>query len=871
MRGTWAAAISALALAASRVAHAAPEPGPAADPLAAVDSALDAWRIDDAQAALAKASASGPAALRLEVQRARLDAMRSRFGEVVKRLGPIVAKGSGEALFEARVVLGEALRALGKKDEAFKVLDAMAEDYNDDRVTTAEGLVWLGVGLRLTDYPKNAHRVFREALEKDPTLVLAKRAWADLYAAKYDYAKADPLYREVEKARPDDVMARVGHARVAIDSDRAFAEAVDLMTPLVAKSPACVPCNNVLALVDLHNERPEESVKRLEGSSLKVAPDDPEALALLGAAYYLLDDLPRYRAVEKKALAANPKAADFYTVVAEHAEREHRYVEAIDLLEKALALDPEHWGAMGQLGTGYSRTGQDDKAKATLDQAFEGDPFNVRVYNLLAHFYDKADKRFVWFDAAPMRVRVDKGEAPVLSEVLPPLLQEAEQALSKKYKVKPKAPLHIEIFKDTQTFAVRSTGLPGLAAHGICFGHVITARSPSTGDFNWAEVLWHELSHVYHIQMSQGRVPRWFTEGLAVLESRDARPAWEREQDRELRAALRAGKLRGIADFNLSFTQAKSIGDILVAYYQAYEVTRFLRDTFGFDKLREMLERWGKKQATAEVMKATLGLELAEIDKRFFAWLERELAYLDKAYPFDLVIVATRDEATIAATRAQAEGGDRKAKAELAIWSLAKGEEDAAMAAAEALLKDGDEPAARYVRALLRSRSDATRATAKDDWEALRKVGLGGVPAAMALAALARAANDDARAADLIGEAVALDPKDSDLVEAWVAALAKAKRSDAEWKARLMLVNVDQMNAKAVVEALGLAAAMKASRAEVVRLAEQATHIAPFSLEAQLAAAKALAAIGASDLAKRAARLALTIDPSNEEAKTLAR
>ncbi len=30
--------------------------------------------------------------------------------------------------------------------------------------------------------------------------------------------------------------------------------------------------------------------------------------------------------------------------------------------------------------------------------------------------------------------------------------------------------------------------------------------------------MWHELSHVYVLSMTNHRVPRWFTEGLAVYE-----------------------------------------------------------------------------------------------------------------------------------------------------------------------------------------------------------------------------------------------------------------------------------------------------------------------------------------------------------------
>lgn len=836
--------------------------GAAPTPHEEARAALDAWRLTDADAILEQA----PPGDERELLKGRLDVMRANMPAAVARLGPLVERVGGEAGYEARVWLGRALQALGRKSEAFTVLDRMAEDYNDDRVTSARGLMWLGVGLMLTDYPKNAHRVFREALDKDPQLTLAKRLWADLYASKYDYRKADPLY----KAVGDDLMAQVGRARVAIESDRAFAEASELMTQALAKSPECVPCHNVLALVALHNERPEEAAERMETQSLRVAGDDLEALGLLGAAYYLMDDEAAFARVERRALAVNPKASAFYATVAEHAEREHRYVEAIALLEKALRLDPEDWNALGMLGTGYSRTGEDDKARETLDRAFDGDPFNVRIYNLLAHFYDKVDQRFVWIDVKPMRLRVDRAEAPVLERVLPPLLIEAEKALSKKYGVRPELPLHIEVFKDTETFAVRSTGLPGLAAHGICFGHVITARSPSNGDFNWAEVLWHELAHVYHIQMTHGRVPRWFTEGLAVLESLEARPAWEREQDRELAAARAAGKLRGVADFNLAFTQARSIGDILVAYYQAYYVTRFIRDEWGFARMRRMLELWGKKRPTAEVFEQALGVGLAEFDRRFFAWLDARLGYLRAAYPFDLTAYRALDPARVAAIEQAALADNGAAKAEAAMLALARGDEAKALALAEASLTLGGSDEARYARAVVRTRDAKARASAKADWEALRATGKAGVEGLGALAALATDAGDHALALTLWREAAALDPKNAALLGQWLGAAEKAKDADTALDVERRLLAVEQADARLAVRVIDALIAKKAGAADVLPIAEQAWHIAPFSIEVHLARARAFLALGRKEDARRAVELALLLDPNNAEAKALA-
>ena len=63
----------------------------------------------------------------------------------------------------------------------------------------------------------------------------------------------------------------------------------------------------------------------------------------------------------------------------------------------------------------------------------------------------------------------------------------------------------------------------------MSFGSTLVMDSPSAedpGNFNWASTMWHEIAHAFHLSMSDHRVPRWFTEGLAVHEQHEARPYW---------------------------------------------------------------------------------------------------------------------------------------------------------------------------------------------------------------------------------------------------------------------------------------------------------------------------------------------------------
>ena len=72
---------------------------------------------------------------------------------------------------------------------------------------------------------------------------------------------------------------------------------------------------------------------------------------------------------------------------------------------------------------------------------------------------------------------------------------------------------------------------------------MITSQAPSNHAFNWGMVLTHELAHVFAIQLSRSRVPRWFTEGLSELETARLRPEWTRHDDAALYGACGAGEL----------------------------------------------------------------------------------------------------------------------------------------------------------------------------------------------------------------------------------------------------------------------------------------------------------------------------------------
>ena len=162
----------------------------------------------------------------------------------------------------------------------------------------------------------------------------------------------------------------------------------------------------------------------------------------------------------------------------------------------------------------------------------------------------------------------------------------------------PAAPVPVEMYESRDHFSVRTSGLPNIGIQGVCFGHVVAAMSPESEPFNWGNVLWHELGHVFAIQLSKNHVPRWFTEGLSEYETMIRRPEWRRELDPELYMALKKDALPGAVEMNRAFTHAEGDLDVTVAYYAASQMMAFTAEQFGFPKITRALELWGQGKRT---------------------------------------------------------------------------------------------------------------------------------------------------------------------------------------------------------------------------------------------------------------------------------
>src|SRR5262249_8719679 len=194
----------------------------------------------------------------------------------------------------------------------------------------------------------------------------------------------------------------------------------------------------------------------------------------------------------------------------------------------------------------------------------------------------------------------------------------AMKTLSAKYHFTPRSPISAEIFENHEDFAVRSVGLPGLGALGVCFGQVIAMDSPSArkkGEFNWGSTLWHEFTHVITLQMTNNRIPRWFSEGLSVYEERRARTGWGDNWSLQNLKAYKDGRFVKIADLDSAFLRPKSADGVPLAYFQASQVCEFIESKYGFDAILRMLAVYKEGASDRDALQKALQLTPDAFDR----------------------------------------------------------------------------------------------------------------------------------------------------------------------------------------------------------------------------------------------------------------
>ncbi|MBK8170341.1 MAG: hypothetical protein IPK60_08335 [Sandaracinaceae bacterium] len=786
---------------------------------------LDTGRYAECEAMarqVAAASSSNPAMHRAAVTlQAEAILRQGKLDDGERLLASLTTDASA---FRAHVLLGRLMIDRGRDAEAQAVLMTLIDAYNDDRISDrdAEGLTYVGMAAWGLGSFQDANEAFRDAARADATRVETQLEWAQLFMEKYDTGHAEECVREALEHNPHSALGRALLARIKLEQTFDFPGANEETDAALTTNPNLVLAHVTragMALRDMDIRLADEHISR----ALNINANDLEALSVRAAIRFLADDAQGFERAKSEVFRRNRRYSRMYSIIGDYADWEHRYPEIVRMAREAVTLNSDDALAHATLGLNLLRMGEETEGLAALRDAWSRDHFNVHVYNTL-NFYDNiVTREYEEFQAAPFVMRMHRDERPALEPYVVPTLRRAYADMVRRYGFTPEGPVRIEMFASPEHFSIRTTGLPNVGVQGVCFGKVVTAISPAGGPFNWGNIIWHELAHVFHIQLSHNHVPRWFTEGLAEYETIVARPEWKREDDATLYLAMQAGRFPAIRDMNSAFTHVRHPQQILTAYYGSSQIIVYLVGRYGFEVVPRMLREWGQGASTSDVISRVLHISAEQLDSDFRAHTLQRLA----AYATDFAVDPLRyldvpplQHAVDAAPQ------DAHALAALAMGQLQDGHADTAVSNAQRALRlDAHEPVAHFLLARYSlSRNDAPRAEAHvQDLIASQH---DGYEVRMLSARIAAAKHDSAGMRAALEAAIRID---GERAGAWQGLLELAEQAhDDELKLRALdrIAHIDQHD-RAANDALLDMLATRGRWADAIPIGEMGLFVNP--------------------------------------------
>jgi Flp pilus assembly protein TadD len=689
----------------------------AKDPAAAIGVArclAARGRLDEAVRSLAPL-AKGQAAVEAEL--AALAFERGEWKEAAARADEAIRLERRQLL--ARWIRAELDRVTGRLDEANAGCKWFIAYYNDNDVTDAEALRYVGLAAaqyarwnRLADqFDFVVNELYPEALKADGRFWPAHYEAGLLYLEKHNEADAAAEFKKALVLNPNAAEVHAAIARLAIDN-RDIEKANASVDRALEINPRLLAAWHVRADLLWANYQPEEAVKLLKEKALPLCPVSEETLGRLAACYALLDapgegkSDARLARLTAEVNARNAHAGDFYFAMAERLEGRSKLPAAERMFREAIRRMPQKIGPRAGLGMLCMRAGREDEARTVLKEAFDVDPFNVRVNNLIEVLgvLDGMET----LETGQVVLRFSGQQDKLLAEYAAGQLDGIYAELCKQFGYRPPGKPLIEVFSQAkgagghQWFSTRLIGLPYVGTVAASTGQIVAMVSPNEPElarhFNWLRVLKHELVHVITLQQTDFNCPHWYTEALAVWSEGQPRPqVWSEVLVRR----ARRGDLFTLETINFGFIRPHSSDDWTLAYCQAELYLEYLLKNHGQDVIRKLLAAYAENLSTSEALRRVCGVSQEEFERGYRTYVEKlvgEMASLAEGEGKDLGELLKQRK-----TKPE----DPDLAADLAAAYVRRGaDKEAGQLAAEALKRKPRHPLATYIVARLLVKDD---------------------------------------------------------------------------------------------------------------------------------------------------------------------
>ncbi|MBA2115861.1 tetratricopeptide repeat protein [Bremerella alba] len=616
----------------------------------------------------------------------------------------------------ARWLHAELARVQGDIEAAQQGYEWFVDFYNQhDNFDSVEDLYYTGLAAsQYARWTRNSGQfkflvndLYPDVLRRDPHFWQAELAMAQLFAEKYNMAEAAKHLNNALaiNANSADIYAQKGAIELSNYNVDAALRTAELALGI---NPQHVKAKQVQGKAKLTDFRPEQAIAILK-EVVQLNPNNQTSQGYLASAM-LADDgselinedsgeATRFGELLTQVEQTHPNLGEFYAALGDGCDIVRKYPDAVKYLQEARQRMPQLIGVHGDLGMVLMRMGEEGTAKEVLDEAFEADPFNVRVKNSLEVLDVLATYETIETDH--FIIRFDPSKDRLLAVYMSRFLEEnVYPKVCEGLGYTPKDKSLIEIFNQAKNtsghgwFSARMVGLPYIGTVGACAGKMIALASPDSVSeaYNWAHVIRHEFVHVVNLQQTDFNIPHWFTEALAVsYESEQRPPEWKPLLARR----LAEDRVFNLDTINYGFIRPSDQDDWTMAYCQAYYYSQFIQQKFGPDALDKMLAAYRNYQTTDEILQDEFQIDKADFEKQYVAFLKKEVQG---------VKLSTQAEQSFAELYQTVDENpqDADAQAQLAyIYLKRKALPDARKHAKNALAADKDQPLAHYIQGRL--------------------------------------------------------------------------------------------------------------------------------------------------------------------------
>ncbi len=303
------------------------------------------------------------------------------------------------------------------------------------------------------------------------------------------------------------------------------------------------------------------------------------------------------------------------------AYKDRKLNKALRLAKQAVHEAPNNVNTHVLLGELYYLRQDLRRAKKSWEKALKLAPNNKKIQQLLAKLgrEETVEKTLKRSDTHPFVLRFASQQTSVDLSALKQTLRDAYRKIGQDFEHFPEHSITVLLYPEADFAKVKQLGHN---VGGVYDGKIrLPLKGRQTTSRELKRILWHEYTHAVVHDLSKGRCPRWFNEGIATqqearvvpVDVRVARAAFAQEKLpswRTLWGTGTAGYKQGVAQLN---------------YQTAFLVVRYLVKRWSWRDLSKLLKRLGEGTPFQQALKAQYRSDPETLEHDWLQWLKREL------------------------------------------------------------------------------------------------------------------------------------------------------------------------------------------------------------------------------------------------------